>query len=122
MTAMTLRTDSSFLLGFAVWVTCCTTPMADLDAQIDERWTVKVAGRTASVRPDGTFRLTAVPSDDNNRDFIGDDIFRLTGIGFVDGEVRYVESEPFAIRNDPDVPGDHIYDLADLDRNRLSHP
>lgn len=73
--------------------------------QLDETWRLTVAGQTITPNPDGSFRIPNIPTPDQfgaggpgtSPDFIGDDFVRLTGVGRVDGETRYVFSEPFRI-------------------------
>ena len=73
--------------------------------QLDDSWQVTVGGRTAQVNPDGSFRIDNVSAPDlfgvggpnTPRDFLSDDLVRLTGFSRSSGVTRYVYSERFRI-------------------------
>ncbi len=73
-------------------------------AQLNETWTLTVAGQTVRPNPDGTFRISNISSIDavgpgGAPDFLSDDLFRVEGIGEINGVVHYTYSEPFRIRS-----------------------
>src|SRR5439155_7357534 len=79
----------------------------ELQAQLDETWTLTIAGQTVQANPDGSFRIPNVTAPDlfgaagpgSRPDFLSDDPVRLTGFSTKNGVTHYVFSEPFRIRS-----------------------
>ena len=79
----------------------------NVQAQLDETWTVTVNGQTVQVNPDGSFRIPNVSAPDQfglggpgtRPDFLSDDFIRAIGTSTVNGVTRYAFSEPFQFRN-----------------------
>ncbi len=85
----------------ALLTTTCSSP---LSAQLDETWTLTVGGQTVRPNPNSTFRISNISSIDATGlggapDFLSDDLFRVEGVGEIDGVPHYVYSEPFRILN-----------------------
>src|SRR5205814_5994930 len=78
----------------------------EANAQLDETWTLTIAGQTVQANHDGSFRIPNVTAPDlfgaagpgSRPDFLSDDPVRLTGFSTRNGINRYVFSEPFRIR------------------------
>src|SRR6185503_6648867 len=85
--------------------------------QLDDSWTLTIAGQTVQANADGSFRIPNVTAADqfgpagpgSRPDFESDDFVRLTGFSTKNGINRYVFSEPFKIRRG------EVFRLSDSD-------
>ena len=89
-------------------LTCCFAAIAvhTAFAQLDNRWTVTVNGRTVPVNPDGSFRVRNISAPDvfgadgpgTPRDGVADDPMQVIANTVIDGVPFYAYGQPFFLR------------------------